>query len=179
MSPEALGLEAGRVKLIPYTNQWARLFEIEKARLLGAAADHLLDVQHVGSTSIPGLIAKPIIDICAAVESFEAARGCIESIERLGYSYRGEHGIPRRHYFVKGKPRTHHLHVVERDSRDWEITLLFRDHLIQHPSKLRQYAALKAKLAARFARDRKAYQQGKAAFIEAVLESCGPGPSGA
>ena len=108
-----IGLPRGVVQLVPYTTEWIRLFEAEKARLQAAIGEHVLDIQHVGSTAIPGMIAKPIIDIGIAVEAFEEARVCVQPVESLGYEYRGEQGIPRRHYFVKGDPRIHHIHMNE------------------------------------------------------------------
>lgn len=141
-----IGLQRGIVKLIPYTVEWKRLFDKEKARLQAAVGNYVLDIEHVGTTSIPGMVAKPIIDIGIAVQNFEEAAICIKPIEQLRYEYRGEHGIPRRHYFVKGDPRTHHIHMVEANSRDWETMLLFRDYLIQHPEFAEEYAELKVQL---------------------------------
>ena len=166
-----IGLERGVVKLIPYTAEWKRLFGKETALLRTVIAQYVLDIQHVGSTSIPGMVAKPIIDIAIAVTNFEEARVCIPPIEQLGYEYKGEFGIPRRHYFVKGNPRTHHIHMNEIDSRDWENQVLFRDYLIQHPGLAEEYAALKEELSRRYPTDREAYQDGKASFIERVLET--------
>jgi len=165
-----LGLEQGVVKLVPYTIEWKRLFEEEKARLQSVIGKYVLGIQHVGSTSIPGMVAKPILDIGIAVRNFEEARGCILPIERLEYEYRGEFGIPRRHYFVRGTPRTHHIHMNEIDSRDWENQVLFRDFLIQWPELAKEYITLKANLAQQFPTDREAYLNGKASFIEMVLE---------
>ena len=165
-----VGLQRGIVKLAPYAAEWKRLFEEEKALLQTVIGQYVLDIQHVGSTAIPGMVAKPIIDISIAVASFEEARVCVQPIEQLGYEYRGEHGIPRRHYFAKGNPRTHHIHMNEIDSRDWENQVLFRDYLIQHPGLAEEYAALKAELAQRYPTDREAYLEGKAPFIEGVLE---------
>lgn len=164
-----IGLERGTVKLAPYTTEWKRLFEQEKALLQAAVGDYVLDIQHVGSTSIPGMVAKSIIDIGIAVRSFEEATVCVKPIKQLGYEYRGEHGIPRRHFFVKGDPRTHHVHVNEIDSRDWENQVLFRDYLIRHPEIAQGYAELKMELAQRFPTDRQAYLDGKSPFIERVL----------
>lgn len=172
-----IGLESGVVKLIPYTTQWAQLFEMEKRKLINAIGEHVLNIQHVGSTSIPGMIAKPIIDIGIAVTSFVGARVCIQPIERLGYKYKGENGIPRRHYFTKGEPRTHHIHMNEIDSRDWENQLLFRDYLISHPNLAEEYARLKIGLAGKYPMDREAYLYGKAPFIEAVLDTARRTPS--
>jgi GrpB-like predicted nucleotidyltransferase (UPF0157 family) len=174
-----IGLGRGIVRLAPYTAEWRRLFEAEKARLEAAIGQYVLDIQHVGSTSIPGLAAKPIIDIAVAVESFEEASVCIAPMEGLGYEYRGENGIPRRHYFIKGDPRTHHVHMNEIHSRDWGNLVLFRDHLIRHPALVGEYAALKTELARRFPTDRQAYLDGKASFIERVLHLARSGAQGA
>jgi len=164
-----IGLERGAVRLAPYATEWQRRFQEEKVLLQAAIGQCVLDIQHVGSTSIPGMIAQPIIDIGIAVTSFEEARLCIQPIEQLGYEYRGELGIPRRHYFVKGDPRTYHLHINKIGSRDWENQVLFRDTLIQHPQLAEEYAALKVDLAQRYPTDREAYLDGKAPFIERVL----------
>lgn len=164
-----IGLERGTVKLVPYTAEWQRLFAHEKTRLQAATGPHVLDIQHVGSTSIPGMVAKPVIDIGIAVANFEKARVVILPIEQLGYEYRGEHGIPRRHFFVKGDPRTHHVHVNEINSRDWENQVLFRDCLIRQPTLAEEYITLKLELAQRYPTDREAYQEGKSPFIERVL----------
>jgi len=165
-----LGIPRDIVRLVPYTPEWVRLFDEERRQLQDAVGEHVLDIQHIGSTAIPGMIAKPLLDIAIAVADFEAARVCVEPIAALGYEYRGEGGIPRRHYFVKGEPRTHHVHMVEIGSQDWRQCLLFRDHLIRHPEAARQYAELKRLLAAEHRTDRAHYQAGKAAFVERILE---------
>lgn len=127
-----LGLARGTVTLQPYTEEWPVLFRTEAAHLQAAIGAHVLDIQHVGSTAIPGLPAKPILDIGVAVENFEAAAICIQPLAAIGYRYRGEMGIPRRHYFVKGDPITHHLHMNEISSADWQQQIAFRDYLRQH-----------------------------------------------
>jgi GrpB-like predicted nucleotidyltransferase (UPF0157 family) len=165
-----IGLEKGTVRLIPYTGEWKRLFEEEKIRLQAVVGKYVLDIQHVGSTSIPGMAAKPIIDIAIAVKNFEEASVCIVPIEQLGYEYKGELGIPRRHYFAKGDPRTYHIHMFEIGSQDWVDQLLFRDYLIRHPQSAQEYANLKIALARRFPQDREAYLEGKAPFIQHILQ---------
>jgi GrpB-like predicted nucleotidyltransferase (UPF0157 family) len=166
---DVIGLESGVVRLLPYSDLWPRLYEAEKARIHAAVGRWVLDIQHVGSTAIPGMPAKPIIDIAVAVADFEEARICIVPLERLGYEYRGELGIPRRHYFTRGDPRTHHVHMNELGSRDWGNQVLFRDYLIRHPGQAEAYAALKQRLARQYSTDRDAYLAGKAAFIEGIL----------
>jgi GrpB-like predicted nucleotidyltransferase (UPF0157 family) len=174
-----LGLRQNEVRLVPYTAAWSHLYRQEEKRLKSALG-HLpmvLDIRHVGSTSIPGMIAKPIIDMAIAVTDWDQARDCIAPIQRLGYEYRGEAGIPRRHYFRLGDPRTHHIHVVEISSRDWQNMLRFRELLIAQPELAAAYARLKVELARRFPFDRESYLAGKAPFIESVLQA-GPRTAG-
>lgn len=170
-----LGLTRGTVALHPYTEEWPALFRAEVAHLQAAIGAHALDIQHVGSTSIPGLPAKPILDIGVAVENFEAATVCIQPLEAIGYRYRGEAGIPRRHYFVKGDPVTHHLHMNEIHSADWQQQIAFRDYLRQHPEAVHAYATLKAQLASQFPDDRLAYTESKSGFIAGILQKALPG----
>ena len=165
----SLGLERGLVHLAKYTPQWATLFETEKNRLQASLGPAALDIQHIGSTAVPGLEAKPILDIAIAVRDFEGARSLVPSIETLGYTYRGEVGIPRRHYFVKGDPRTHHIHMLEQGSRQWAQLLAFRDSLREDLELAKEYARLKQDLAAQYPNDREAYLAGKADFITRVL----------
>jgi len=133
----------------------------------------VLDLQHVGSTAIPGIRAKPILDIAADVASYEAAAVCIAPLEALGYTYRGENGIPRRRYFVRrtpdGETTLVHLHMLEAHSAEWENHLLFRDYLRAHPQDAQAYQALKEELMARYPRDRGAYTEGKGAFVARIL----------
>ena len=164
-----IGLRAGTIELVPYSPQWETLFQEERNRLTALLGQDVLDIQHIGSTAIAGMVAKPIIDIAIAVITFEAGVQCVERIESLGYIYRGEHGIPGRHYFIKGNPRTHHLHMVEIDSDDWRDNLLFRDYLHSHPDTAERYAALKQELAAKYATDRRAYTESEAPFIQEAL----------
>jgi len=113
--------------------------------------------------------AKPIIDIGIAVSNFEAAAACIAPMQKLGFHYRGENGIPRRHYFVKGQPSSYHVHMVEIESAEWLSLILFRDYLRTNLEVASEYARLKQKLASRFAGDRDAYQHAKAPFITNIV----------
>jgi GrpB-like predicted nucleotidyltransferase (UPF0157 family) len=164
-----IGLEKGVVRLSPYTPEWRQLFEVEKAIIQTVVGAYILDIQHVGSTSIPGMPAKPIVDIGIAVANFEEARVCIPLIEELGYEYKGEDS-PHRHYFVKGDPRTFHIHMCEISSPVWQNLLFFRDYLSQHPDVAKEYAELKLQLAIKYPQDRAAYLDGKAPFIQQVLQ---------
>jgi GrpB-like predicted nucleotidyltransferase (UPF0157 family) len=166
-----IGLERGVVRLVPFNPGWAVLFEEEKSRLVQALGIWALDIQHVGSTAIPGGVAKPIIDIAIAVHNFEAAFACVKPMETLGYLYGGENGIPRRHYFVKRNPATtHHIHMFEITSKEWPEHLLFRDYLRSHPEIVQGYADLKRQLVEQFPMNRELYTEGKAEFIRSVID---------
>lgn len=172
-----LGLSSNRVILQPHASEWAQRFEQEAELLRATIGNFVLDIQHVGSTAIPGIPAKPVLDIGVAVDNFEEASRCIQPLESIGYIYRGENGIPRRHYFVKGSAdaRTHQLHMNEISGSDWQQQIVFRDHLRQHPALAQEYAALKLRLAAQFPTDRIAYTEGKSGFISRVLVHALPG----
>ncbi len=168
-----LGLEKGTVKLEPHAEAWHRLFAEEEARLREAVGEYVVAFEHVGSTAVCGLSAKPIIDIAAAVRGAADAGRCVGPLEGIGYEYRGENGIAGRFYFVRGEPRTHHLHVVELGGEFWESHLAFRDYLRTHREAADEYDRLKRGLASKYPGDRGAYTEGKAAFIEGVLKKAG------
>lgn len=168
-----LGLPKGTVKLEPHSEQWHQLFAEEKARLFQAVGDYVTAIEHVGSTAICGISAKPIIDIAVSVENFADGEKCVDPLEEIGYEYRGEHGIAKRFYFVKGEPRTHHLHIVLAGSDFWRSHLLFRDYLRENPAAAEEYKDLKLKLAREYSNDRDAYLRGKSDFIENILNAAG------
>ena len=165
-----IGLEKGTVKLAPHTELWHQLFGEEEARLRDAIGEHVVAIEHVGSTAICGLSAKPIIDIAAAAREVSDAERCVRPLENIGYQYRGENGIVGRYYFVKGEPRTHHLHMVGVSSDFWKNHLLFRDYLRKHREVAEEYERVKRDLAIQHERDREAYTEGKSRFIEEVLK---------
>ena len=161
------------VIIVDYDPQWPALFAQEAEVIRQAVGDGLVAVEHVGSTSIPGLAAKPVIDILVGVTSLAVGVKAVPALEALGYEYRGENGIPGRLYFCKGLVRyrrTHHLHMVETDHEQWTPMLSFRDHLRAHPDDARRYEALKRDLAVQFRDDRRAYTDGKEDFVKAILE---------
>jgi GrpB-like predicted nucleotidyltransferase (UPF0157 family) len=159
------------VRIEPYDPDWPRKFERERAalaRLFGARA--VGGIHHVGSTAVPGLDAKPVIDILVGVASLDVARACIEPLTALGYVY-APYRSEEMAWFCKPDParRTHHLHVVPAGAPRYRAELLFRDFLRAHPAVAAEYAALKRDLAVRFETDREAYTQAKADFIAGVL----------
>jgi GrpB-like predicted nucleotidyltransferase (UPF0157 family) len=166
-----LGLRRGTVRVVPYTSEWARLFRQERARLQEALGGRALDVQHIGSTAVPGLDAKPLLDVGVAVAGEADVAACVPILETLGYTYRGDRGASEGHFFDRGAEDslTHYLHMLLIDSPAWENYLLFRDTLIAHPDVREAYAKLKRDLAATHADDRASYTAAKAAFIQQIL----------
>jgi GrpB-like predicted nucleotidyltransferase (UPF0157 family) len=162
------------VRIADYDSRWSSMFEEARAEILAACGPSLVAVEHIGSTSVRGLGAKPIIDIMAAVGRLDDARQLIEPLAALGYEYVPEHeaSLPDRRFFRRGLrgAGTHHLHVVELGSREWRQHLLFRDYLRAHPDTAAGYERLKRELAATHATDRGAYTAAKTPFIESVVE---------
>ena len=153
--------------------KWPSL-EIKKLRQI-LSSEHIIDIQHVGSTAIPGMSAKPIIDIQIAVDSLLAIHQlAIEILTTHGYVYWDKNPDRERMFFAKGMPpfgekRTHHVHIVEPSSQHWQEKILFRDYLIAHPETAREYENLKKKLARLYAHDREQYTESKTKFIHDVL----------
>ena len=162
----SLGLSQHKVEVHPYDPKWPVLYEQEANRLRSALGGWILDIEHIGSTAIPGMPAKPIIDIAIGIRNFEEGLEMVPLMTELGYHFRGEVGVPRRHFYMLGKPRTHHVHVYEFASENWRQRLAFRNALRSNPGKAMEYAALKQKLAEEFPRDIAGYSQGKKDFIE-------------
>lgn len=162
------------LRLVDYDPTWPILYEEEKDSILGVIGDFIIDIQHIGSTAVPGLGAKPIIDIMVAIHRLTLVEKCVQPLQTIGYEYRGEYGIPGRHFFRKppsdSGARTHHLHMVEKESDFWERHILFRDFLRVHPEEAQRYHQLKKELAAKFASDRDAYTEAKTSFIESLVK---------
>jgi GrpB-like predicted nucleotidyltransferase (UPF0157 family) len=163
------------VEIVDYDPRWPLLFE-EEARRLRAALDRSLIVglEHFGSTAIPALSAKSIIDILVAVRSLADAQATfVEALQNLEYVYWADNPRKDRMFFVKGMPpfgsrRSHHVHVTEPDGELWQ-RLAFRDYLRAHPEEAATYERLKRQLAAKHRTDREAYTEAKSAYVEAVM----------
>jgi GrpB-like predicted nucleotidyltransferase (UPF0157 family) len=164
-----LGLDDDEVLLLPHQESWSTEFEKEKARLIADLEGRVVTIEHVGSTAIPGLTAKPIIDLLAGLTDLSEVDECVEPLRILGYRYLGEYGLPGRHFFRRGKPTRFHLHVVEIGSELWNRDLLFRDYLRASTDALERYRSGKKALAGRFSGDRQAYQEGKTSLIAELL----------
>ncbi|MES2523492.1 MAG: GrpB family protein [Gemmatimonadota bacterium] len=167
----ALGLESGVVRVVPYDTRWPVLFIEERQRLVECFDRARLTValEHIGSTSIPGLAAKPILDILAGYPADAAVADYIHVLVNAGYTHRGEQGIPGREFFRIGVLRSHHLHMAVEGGAIWRDQLLFRDRLRANDRLRDEYAALKAELARRHPRDREAYIEGKGEFVRGVI----------
>lgn len=133
--------------------------------------DRVQEIVHFGSTSIPGIIAKPIIDMQIAVDDFEDAFKLVSRIERLGYSYNGENDDILQHNFTKGNPVGIHLYLLESSDETWARRTAFRDYLKNNRESAVQYADLKKRLAYRFSDDLKLYQKGKLEFVKQVVRA--------
>ena len=162
------------IVIVDYDPEWPALYQREKARILDAIGDRTIAIEHIGSTAVPGLAAKPIIDILVAVPSMPDSLDCVAPIKRLGYEYFFYPEFPERCVFMDGSvgQAPHHLHMTVFESDFWVEKLLFRDMLRRHRDLAEEYARLKRRWAAQFGADREkylAYTEAKSPFIESVL----------
>ncbi len=167
MVPEA---DFEPVEVAEYDPSWPAAFQRERDLIASALGDLVVAIEHVGSTAVPGLGAKPIIDITVGLRRQADSEECVRPLEELGYQCKGEFGIPGRLYFRKytDGTRSHQIHLVEYGSEFWERHLLFRDYLREHPEEARDYYELKARLAAEFGTDRETYTEAKTKFIRSA-----------
>lgn len=166
-----------RIAIVEYDPRWPSLYEAERARLTAVLDRHILRIEHIGSTAVPGLAAKPLIDILVTVDRLGSSDAYVQPLRSLGYTYFPVLGGPDRYTFGRGVPHTHHVHIVEHGSGEHRRPLAFRDYLRSHPEVARQYATLKRGLAARFHDDRRAYNAAKTDFIRSI-ESRASGATG-
>src|SRR6266480_2758817 len=162
---EPLGLESGEVRVVEYDARWPSLFTAEAQRLRQVCGTLPVALEHVGSTAVPGLCAKPVLDVLAGHSPDTPAASYVPPFRRAGYEHRGDRGIAGHQFFRRGQPRAYHIHLVEQDGPLWRQYLAFRDYLRANTQAARRYGDLKRALAARFPRDREAYIQGKAEFV--------------
>jgi GrpB-like predicted nucleotidyltransferase (UPF0157 family) len=171
MGGVAASLMEQEIFLVPYDPAWPSRFLEEEALLRKTIASFIVDgIAHIGSTAIPGMPAKPVIDVMVGVETLDASRPAIEILTDAGYCYFPYRGDVM-HWFCKPSPqfRTHHLHLVPFESPLWKERLKFRDYLRSHPDAFNEYAALKQELAAKYRYDREAYTDQKGPFIQRIL----------
>ncbi|MGP0689648.1 GrpB family protein [Priestia aryabhattai] len=155
-----------------YTSDWALSFNEEKKLLKDIISDIAILIEHIGSTSVKGLGAKPIVDIMIGVCNLEKVGGFIEPLSNIGYEHVFHKEFPNRRFFRKGLWRagTHHLHIYKYESEEWNRNILFRDYLRKHPDVRNQYNQLKIELAQKYSCDRVGYTEAKAQFITDVIQ---------
>ena len=157
-----------RIEIVDYDPRWPALYEEERSHVAAALGAMVESFEHIGSTSVPGLSAKPIIDLLVTVALLGPADQYIEPLGSLGYTYFPILGNVERCTFGKGSPHTHHLHIVQHGGEEHRRPLAFRDYLRAHPADARRYDELKRELAARFHGDRRAYLKGKTDFVRSI-----------
>jgi len=167
--PELPGLGHGMVELAQWTPRWGELFAEEAVRLQDALGDLAVAVEHYGSTSVPGLVAKPLLDILVGGPDASDPAPYISALAPLGYEYAPNAGVPEHLVFGRGTARTHLVHVVRYGGRAWQRGLAFREALRQDAALRDAYAALKLELAQRHGAERSRYTAEKSAFVERVL----------
>ena len=169
---QSLGTPGEHIDVVEYCADWPLIFEREAAAILAACRPWVTDLHHVGSTSVPGLVAKPVLDMMPIAAGPAEGLEAVSRMTTLGYRYRGENGIAGRFYFdrvVEGRTVVH-VHMFPAGHPEIRKHLVFRDHLRKNPEAAREYARLKRDLASRYRDDRRTYTESKAAFIESIID---------
>jgi GrpB-like predicted nucleotidyltransferase (UPF0157 family) len=157
------------IEVVPYDSRWPAAFAAEARRIEAALGDIPIRLHHIGSTAVPGLCAKPVIDMLLEVADLNHLDARKLVLEALGYEAKGEFGIPGRRYFRRDAAngiRTHQVHAFVAATEAVNRHLAFRDYLRAHPAVAQAYGALKARLAEKFVLDPDGYMDGKDAFIK-------------
>ncbi|WP_173916877.1 GrpB family protein [Halobacillus sp. Marseille-Q1614] len=155
-----------KVEVVPYSMDWPILFKEEAAKIEKILGKEIADIHHIGSTSIPSIYAKPVIDIMVEVYEINKVDRYNEGMEQIGYEVKGEHGISGRRFFMKGgDERTHHIHIFEKGSPNVDRHLAFRDYMIAYPEEASAYSRLKRSLAEKHPWDMDSYINGKDDYI--------------
>ena len=159
-----------KIVVVPYDPSWYERYRREAMKITEIMGEQAVSIHHIGSTSIPNMKAKPIIDILVEVKNLETMDELNDNMMKEGYLPKGEHGIPGRRYFVKsvGATRTHHVHMFQTGNPEIERHLVFRDYLITHPEEAQAYGRLKEALAQRFPEDGLSYTTEKDEFIKRI-----------
>ncbi len=161
------------IEVVPHNPCWREAFEAEAALVAGALGYNAVAIHHIGSTAIPGIYAKPVIDILVEFVDVTVLEAANERMERLGYEVKGEFGILGRRYFRKDNKngvRTHQIHAFPAGSEQVTHHLAFRDYMNAHPERANAYSELKRKLAAEYPDNMNDYMDGKDAFIKETVQ---------
>lgn len=172
---DSIGMKPGRVVIRPSSSEWPLEFERVCRELKAALPSWILEIEHVGSTAVTGLDAKPIVDVLLGVPDLSEALELVPMLESLGFEHRERDDIPDRHYFPRsgGGVRMHHLSVAEPSSRHYRNSIVFRNALRANPELASRYSDLKHRLAEEVGEVRHAYLNGKTEFIRSVLKAHG------
>ncbi len=164
--------EQREVELVPHNPEWTHQADEEALRILDGLSFPIIGIYHIGSTSVAGIKAKPILDFVIEVENLEDVIQAIPEFEAIGYQSKGEYSIPGRQFFTKDTEgeRTHHLHVFQQGHPDIERHIVFRDYLRANPEAAREYEKLKEKMAKRFPKQSGDYTAAKSDFILSMDE---------
>ena len=160
-----------KVEVVPHNPRWRYLFEIESQAVAKALVENVVNIHHIGSTAIPSIYAKPIIDLLVEVENIKVVDSHNSMMENIGYQVMGEFGISNRRFFRKDNSegdRTHHVHMFPINSPQIRRHLSFRDYLINHSEEAKVYSNLKRKLAQQHPDDIESYMDGKDQFIKNI-----------
>ena len=166
-----LGLPQGEVFLVDYTPEWAAEYENESASITEIVGRYIKEIHHIGSTAVPGLSAKPIIDMAIVLFKYDDGFRCVDPLKFIGYRHRIVPDLPDRHYFSKGNPRTHQIHMYGPASRYFHEQITFRDMLRSVPEILRDYQQLKLDLSQKHGKNKLAYADAKTTFIKSILNA--------
>ncbi|MBE9188013.1 GrpB family protein [Microcoleus sp. LEGE 07076] len=167
----SIKLDFFKVEVVPHDRSWRDAFETESKQIALALTENAIAIHHIGSTAIPQIQAKPIIDMLVEVKDIMKVDAQSSGVEALGYEAMGEFGIPGRRFFRKSNElgiRTHHIHTFEVNSAQIYRHLAFRDYLISHPEDGQQYSELKRKLANTYHDNIQGYMDGKDGFIKEI-----------
>ena len=165
-----MSMNEEEIKLVQYGTEWTDKFNTEKEKLKDVFKFYSYEIEHIGSTSVIHMTAKPIIDIAVKLEGVELVPELILSLSGLSYIYRGEYGLEGRHFFEKGNPRQFHLHIVDDKTDHWHRWLKFRAVLRQNKEVRQEYIKLKTELAQKYHYQREKYTQGKSDFINSIID---------
>lgn len=158
-----------KVEVVSYNPNWKKMYKEESEKVKNILNDIIIDIHHIGSTSIPGIKAKPVIDILVEVKNIEVVDRYNNKMKELGYEAMGEHGIPKRRFFRKREnKRTHHIHIFQVGNEEIERHINFKEYLVAHPDKAREYSKLKEKLANKYTHDVENYINSKSDFIKEI-----------
>jgi len=158
-----------RVEVVSYNSNWREMYKEESEKIKNILNDIIIDIHHIGSTAIPGIKAKPVIDILVEVKDIEEVDQYNHKMEELEYEAMGEYGIPKRRFSRKGKNnRTHHIHIFQTGNEEIKRHINFKEYLIAHPDKSREYSKLKEELANKYTYDVENYSNSKSDFIKEI-----------